>query len=372
MVSMSLIWLSAIPKVPVGVADIDPCKSWTFVSTHGLPRGLGFENVAASSPGDAWAVGGINGNPLIAHWDGVNWNKVPAHDPETDLWDVAAISANVAWAVGRHYRGAASGARIIHWDGHRWSHFPGPRGGTFGTLYAVSAYAPDDIWAAGYGGDRQGFTRALAMHWDGATWTKTAVVKVTQTDVFYDIAATAPDDVWAVGYQVPEPFVFRPLIEHWDGSSWKEVAAPPLGDNDFLYGVSGTGPSDLWAVGTLGDGKPPLSLHWDGSTWTVVKAAGRQGRSYGLFAVDAIASDDAWAVGSWVTDDYSDGGPAAEHWDGTRWSITNAWTPSPASAFYGIGSTSSTDVWAVGYFRPQSLPQPLAEHSTGPCTSLTR
>jgi hypothetical protein len=189
-------------------------------------------------------------------------------------------------------------------------------------------------------------------------------------DVFQAVYAVSSNDVWAVGYQEPVGFQFQPLIEHWDGTVWTEVPAPTIeGDSNFLYDVSGTGPEDVWAAGPLGGtGAPPLTLHWDGSAWSMVPAAYGPNRSYALLAVKAVAPNDVWAVGQWVTLDLSDGGPAAEHWDGATWTITRLRSPGTSGTFRGVGATSSNDVWAVGFAYDASFDShPLAEHSKGPC-----
>jgi len=49
------------------------------------------------------AVGSDANNPLILHWNGKTWQKVPAANPSPgsdDLDGVAALSARDAWAVG--------------------------------------------------------------------------------------------------------------------------------------------------------------------------------------------------------------------------------------------------------------------------------
>jgi hypothetical protein len=71
--------------------------------------------------------------------------------------DVAARSADDVWAVG--------GGRVIeHWDGKRWSVVPTPEV-NLGTFVTVSADAADDVWAAGSGADPG--IGPVIEHWDG-------------------------------------------------------------------------------------------------------------------------------------------------------------------------------------------------------------
>jgi hypothetical protein len=342
------------------------CRDWRVASTKHLPTGSYFEDASASSSTDTWAVGI---GSVIGHWDGKTWQSVDSNDPYTNLYDVAAVSPTDAWAVGDY--GDAHGnydiARILHWDGVSWSVYPAPTGGSYAFLYSVSADSATDVWAAGFWTDNKG-GHPLALHFDGTTWTKVPTASPTGGDVFNGVMALAPDDVWAVGYQEPPPFSIQALIEHWDGTSWSVVPAPALEGDNLLYDVSGTASDDVWAAGALGV-TPPLTLHWDGTSWSVVPAAFRPDTSYVLLAVKAIAPDDVWAVGQWTTLDYSDGGPAAEHWDGTAWTITKLRSPGHGGTFYGIEASSSTDVWAVGpvYDSSNDL-LPLAELSRGPCS----
>jgi len=99
--------------------------------------GAELQSVSASSPADAWAVGGADfgSHSVILHWDGQTWTVVSG--PETQgvppdpgdfggLSAVTALSADSAWAVG------ALGAStvLLHWDGHSWTRTPSPSTGT--------------------------------------------------------------------------------------------------------------------------------------------------------------------------------------------------------------------------------------------------
>jgi hypothetical protein len=210
--------------------------------------------------------------------------------------------------------------------------------------------------------------QGLTLHWDGVSWTEVRAAHVTLGIVFYGVTALSDGDAWAVGYEIPTGFEFQPIAEHWDGTSWTVVDTPEIdGDDNALYAVSGTGPSDVWAVGPIDGGSPPVVEHWDGTTWSIMKAAGNPKRSYGLLGVVAIAPNDVWAVGQSVLLSGSPPYPAAEHWDGNRWSLTSMWAPvSQMSGLVAVGASSSTDVWGVGYTIPADL-APLAEHAKGPC-----
>jgi hypothetical protein len=87
------------------------------------PEG-GFGGVAAVSAQLAWAVGSIGSRPLIEHWDGTSWKVVPGPgSPRLQtLAGVAASSAKDAWAVGLGTGpGNSSLGLIRHWNGTAWS-----------------------------------------------------------------------------------------------------------------------------------------------------------------------------------------------------------------------------------------------------------
>lgn len=102
--------------------------------------------VAATSAVDAWAVGylGQQGTPLIVHWNGTAWRRVPAGAPaRTFLHAVAASSPASAWALGETYRTSSSRQMpvILHWNGRPWPQVPSaaPPGAS---LTSVSVTSP--------------------------------------------------------------------------------------------------------------------------------------------------------------------------------------------------------------------------------------
>jgi hypothetical protein len=137
------------------------------------------------------------------------------------------------------------------------------------------------------------------------------------------IAALSPDDVWTVGTRtLRHPHGYATVAQHWDGTTWTAVPTvePGAAENGF-YAVSGTSADDVWAVGYswAGTGGPEklLAEHWDGTAWAVspVKQfhwGEHRHRFARLFAVDAIAPNDVWAVGYSV-----ESVTFTEHWDGS-------------------------------------------------------
>jgi len=155
-------------------------------------------------------------------------------------------------------------------------------------------------------------------------------------------SAFSPTDIWAVGQGTI----------HFDGTKWTVFPAPLIkGDNtSFLGGVGDISPTEAWAVGTvhIGEANPGQVIeHWDGTQWSQFPGPTFPVNDEPeLMGLTAIAADDIWAVGSLLSNDFSQNNFLFEHWDGTAWT----YTATPSNGFLlGIGSDSSTDAWAVGF-----------------------
>jgi hypothetical protein len=219
--------------------------------------------VAATSPDNAWAVGsfGCSGciyqKTLIEHWDGTAWTRVPSPSPGpySGLFSVAATSPDNAWAVGGCLGYCSYGspdpgrALILHWDGTAWTQVPSPRPGPYSALNAVAATSPDNAWAVGNltSTNRDGSVsfKGLIEHWDGTAWTQVPGPRPGPDIGLVGVTATSPDNAWATG-GYGDHSGDQPLIEHWDGTAWTVVpgvvGSPPRG-------VTATSPNNAWAVG---------------------------------------------------------------------------------------------------------------------------
>ena len=106
------------------------------------------------------------------------------------------------------------------------------------------------------------------------------------------------------------------------GLAWRPVPNP-LGGT--LYGVEAIASDDVWAVGENG------AMHWDGNGWRVVP-----GPLSGLRDVVALSSNDVWVVGV----------SGMQHWDGNSWL---SYAIPVQGSLYGVDALGPSDVWAVGY-----------------------
>lgn len=305
--------------------------------------------------------------PPAASYDG----QVPPGGPG-GIAAVAALSESDAWAVGTH-EPLPKGIYPLtwHWDGHRWTVVPCPSPRDDGqpvrsSLTAVAIDAPNDAWAVGDWTPIVHAPSAYALieHWNGAKW---SIVPVPRSHGhaaggFSAVAALSPTEVWAFGGSV---------LMRWNGTRWRYLPSPPRrGQGTDLTGMTVISAHDIWVVGTTGVEKyHSLTEHWDGSKWTVVPTPdtidGRP-RNSNLFAVGGTSSSNVWAVGWYQSGPLGvDHSTLTEHWDGTRWQVQ----PSPDgsrskenSQLFAVAALSRTTAWAVG---TNEGPIPLIEHWDG-------
>ena len=138
-------------------------------------------------------------------------------------------------------------------------------------LESVATTGPQDVWVVG-SHVVGGVSTAYAERWDGAGWTVQDLdlpPGPTSISSLYDVTAFGPDDVWAVGTWMGDD----PLIRHWDGESWSSEQAPTLsGTERILTAIDGTGPNDLWAVGQqrIDNQMQAVVLHRSADGWSTV------------------------------------------------------------------------------------------------------
>jgi hypothetical protein len=311
--------------------------------------------IAAGPPGAAASQSGAD--PMAC----APWKGAPLTDlPGAALTDVAVTSRTNAWAVGL-YAGPAA-PPILHWDGAAWTQQQAQL--PHGELYAVSATSASDAWAVGV---RDPVT-PMTVHWNGSRWKVISTPVPGSYNYLYGVDAVAVDDAWTVGDYRDQQGYIHPLAMHWDGSNWKVVSVPeaPLGGNVF-YAVDAVATDDVWAVGYRESGPfqtQPLIDHWDGTAWTIVPLTPPVGTLNQLFGVSGTAANDVWAVGF-----YSDGAnfviPLVEHWDGTSWTQVSVPSLPERDELFDVTAISATDAWAVGVRISNSYQRPFSLHWDG-------
>lgn len=354
-------------------------SAWSFVSSADVKpvRGNNFFNgVTCVSTSDCWVVGDILTSAallsLTEHWDGTQWNVVPAPSvPWTatrqvvfnELFAVACPSSSDCWAVGYYVLSGGPDITLIeHWDGNAWSIVNSPNSSATDSdkLYAVACSSASNCWAVG-SIDNGTVKQTLIQHWDGTSWAIVTSPNTSSSEYneLEGLTCNSASDCWAVGYHtVGNTFNDNTLTAHWDGTSWNIESSPsPSSVSNFLFGVSCSSSSSCWGVGWYdpGDGTlPALIEHWDGSAWTMLPAAAPDNSIYYfLFNVACTSSDNCWAVGGANTgsDIYLDR-TFVERWDGSSWTV--AASPNPVGYYptlYGLTCATASNCWSIGGYQ---------------------
>jgi hypothetical protein len=150
---------------------------------------------------------------------------------------------------------------------------------------------------------------------------------------------------------------------------WHVVTSPnPLPDQDFLGSVSATSATNAWAFGgASGNATSTLAENWNGSSWSISPTANPGGLSDYFNSGVAIAPRNAWAVGATYNPSSGLFQTLAEHWNGTRWTVSP--TPNVGGVnnqLYAVAADGPNDVWAVGIYRiSPGIRGNLIEHWNG-------
>jgi hypothetical protein len=372
--SLAMVCVALSIAVVVGVppkASAQAAIAWSIVSSPNEEGSNSLVAVDASAGDNAWSVGyylgyhGVN-ETLAERWDGSRWTLVETPnvgDNGSQLYGVAALSPSDAWAVG-YSAGEpdtyTSSTLVEHWTGSAWSVVPSPNPSNdplYGAnqLNDVRAFAPNDVWAAGWQWTPIG-SAPLIERWDGRRWR----VSRTPTDAFRELQAldgTSSRDIWAVGHAFTFSDGKQSLIMHWDGRSWAVVPTPKLPYDNYLTDVTVVSPTDAWAVGYTVPPNldfQPHFLHWNGSAWAVVPSPHLSSTHNYLQAVAAVSGNQVWAAGYRTVNGQVV--TFVERWDGARWSIDP--TPNLQGGWNylsGLSVDPGGGLWSAGYFYPHDF-----------------
>jgi hypothetical protein len=164
--------------------------------------------------------------------------------------------------------------------------------------------------------------------------------------VLRDVSVVTPTDVWAVGAWIDRGS--HTLAAHWDGSGWTTVPTPDAPNKQHSYGLSAVdavASDDVWAVGEdVAADNPgdvgPLLLHYDGTAWREWLAP--SGVDGSLADVDLVTAGEGWAVGNGAA------GPLMLRWTADRWAPVKLPPLPSAASLVSVFTTSTSDAWAVG------------------------
>ncbi len=204
-------------------------------------------------------------NGFVDHWNGSSWSPVPTvpSGQKFDQFNsVTCSSASDCWAVG--FAGpnqlqnnflpnvapnvAGAQAFIEHWNGADWNIVPAPAAtapdGTY--LADVTCSSPSECLAVGatMGADGNPST-TLVDRWNGADWsTSPSPNPDNPADVLTDVTCLGTSDCWAVGasgvHSGPNSNGIQPnpFVERWNGSTWSVDPSPNVTAFGYLASVS--------------------------------------------------------------------------------------------------------------------------------------
>jgi hypothetical protein len=163
--------------------------AWSKADLPTLPQPSTLSGAMARGPREAWAVGSVQGRPLVLRFNGTSWKRVDAPG-KGSLSAIAPAAGGSAWAVG---------SSIQRWNGSKW--IVVGRAGTSGRLSGIVPVSPHDVWAVG---SRRGrhtkVVRAAVQRYDGSTWSAVPG-KFLPHALLLGADATPGGTVWSVGYQ---------------------------------------------------------------------------------------------------------------------------------------------------------------------------
>ncbi len=207
--------------------------------------------VAGTGPHDAWAVasGGSGQSAVVEHWDGHRWIVSPLPDLPSrysSADDVSAFSPADAWVVGQ--------SLAVHWDGTAWRVVPTPPA-RWSWLSGVVDLGPTDAWAVGTSYrdvDGRGPVYPLVEHWDGVRWTLASLPSLPSHVSLSKVSAAAPNDVWAVGWGQESDDTETQVVLHFDGTTWSDVSPPAPTLEQGSFGAVAATEAGAWMVGSDG------------------------------------------------------------------------------------------------------------------------
>jgi hypothetical protein len=150
-------------------------KHWTSYEFLDYAQTNGFTSVRAAAANDVWVVGSIvyrhsTSYNVIYHWNGVRWSHMEIRNPERPgrLIGLGIVSARDVWAVGSQKVSEMGPIEplILHWDGMAWTKIPHAKNDVGSALTSVVAVSANDVWAIGSGPPNGSHVE----HWNGSAW----------------------------------------------------------------------------------------------------------------------------------------------------------------------------------------------------------
>lgn len=245
-----------------------PAEGWAVVH-EGLPGAL--LSIWGTSATDVWAVGGDardGTGPLVVHYDGAGWQRIPTGLAQGNLWWVFGFAGGPIFMGG-------DGGTLLRYDDGDFTQLATPGNGT---VFGIWGASPGDVWAVGGTVDKNGF--AWRVSGDDVEPEPTVPASVVADAAIWKMFGTSASDAWLVGS--------AGVSFHWDGSA---LTPEDTGVGSSLFTVHASG-DRVAAVGGLATG---FIVENDGAGFSpAVEAA-----PYGLTGVFLAEPDHGYAVGQY-------------------------------------------------------------------------
>lgn len=309
----------------------------------------------------------VSGSPAAGPAAG-HWSRQRIAGQPAQLFGVSCSSPTACTAVGDRSRAGSGHLTPLaeRWDGRRWRiQRTSPRVRDY--LYSVSCPTAAACLAVG--------SSNLAERWDGRRW---SVHRVPHANGYlWGVSCSSATACMAVGTQI-NPATHRsvPLAARWNGRQWsvQRMPNPSYSKESWLQAVSCPSRVACTAVGFAGFGdgnaKLPLVERWDGHRWSLQQAPSPTGTNESeLQGVSCRSAGACTAVGDYVHKRTEM--TLAERWDGQTWSVQRTRNPDsgggPLSGdyLYRVSCSSSSSCTAVGGAGGPAGTITLAEHWNG-------
>ena len=316
---------------------------WKIVASY--PKGSSVQSLAASGPGNAWAVENCDKPCVASHgevlrqWNGTAWQPRPLPSVGSVTQVAAVPRSTVAWAITGIRAGSSMRGVAVRWTGKSWAApvlFP------VGVVLAdIVAEGPSDVWVFGF---RQPNPASYAAHYNGRTW-QAAPSPGFQVD---SVTARSASDVWVLGIG-HNPGGLG--ISHWNGTSWtrSKLPASPAGIHAFAVQDAITaGPHDIWAYGYQGGEfvGPAVLLHLHNNRWTRVTIPYPVTEGGEVGPIGSDGSGGVWVVDITKATDFLYHDSATGHWTAVTLPAPNG---SDAPQIYGFAQVpGSASIYAYG------------------------
>jgi hypothetical protein len=251
--------------------------------------------IGAATPGSASAA-------TTARWR----VSFVSQNGNSDITDIAAVSARDVWAVGNIAPlGAAAPVPIVRrWNGKAWRKVTLPSKFSHAQLFAVAASSPTDVWVFGQWRNSKGLDgHAFALRWS-RTWNVVGFWKTF--NLLSNAVVFGPKNVWAFG---------DAGVRHFNGQGWTTFKLPYS-----LNRASAISANDIWAVGRDKTTAAPVLARWHNGKWALRQLPAITSGPPGPAVIDVLArsDQDVWVVGGTVT---GMGGlrPLSLHWHAGAW-----------------------------------------------------